>query len=290
MRKAFILVVLVLIAWNSSFCQVSRDSIKTKIETVDGNEYIGTILEQTPQKIRLKTEIIGEVVIPVEKIKRISKISITKSRDGIYWTDNPQATRYFFTPNGYNLKKGEGYYQNVWVFFNQAVYGLSDHFSMGIGTVPLFIFGGVPTPVWVTAKFSVPVAEKRINIGAGVLAGTIIGEENTGFGILYGVTTFGTRDKNLSVDLGWGFADGEIDGTPTISISGMIRTGPRGYLISENYYLGTPDEFMMLLSLGGRRIIKNVGIDFGAFVPVGDDVDTFTAIPWLGLSVRFGKK
>jgi hypothetical protein len=292
MKKTFVLFILALVSWVSlpAFGQTARDSVKTKIETVDGNEYIGVILEKTPQKIRLKTEILGEVVIPVEKIKRISSITITRDKNGVYWTDNPQSTRYFFAPNAYNLKKGEGYYQNVWVLFNQAVYGLSDHFSAGVGTVPIILFGGNATPAWATVKFSVPVVENRINIGAGALAGTVIGEENISYGILYGVATFGTRDKNLSIDLGWGFADGKIAHTPTISISGMIRTGPRGYLISENHYIGTPDEFVAMLSLGGRRIIKNVGLDFGAFVPVGEGIDTFVAIPWLGLTVRFGKK
>ena len=288
---AYLLFLSLLIGFSkSTVAQDSRDSIKTRIETLDGNEYIGVILEQTTDKVRIKTEKLGEIVIPVAEIKGISQITLKKGKDGSYWLDNPQATRYFWAPNGYNLKKGEGYYQNVWVFFNQAVYGFTDHFSAGAGVVPLFIFAGVATPAWVTAKYSVPVIENKFNLGAGALMGTIIGEDNTNFGIVYGVGTFGSRDKNLSVGLGWGFADGELAKNPTVNISGIIRTGAKGYFLTENYFIGTPDNFVVLLSAGGRRIIKNIGLDFGAFVPIGKDVDTFAAIPWLGLTIPFGKK
>jgi len=44
------------------------------------------------------------------------------------------------------------------------------------------------------------------------------------------------------------------------------------------------------MSLGGRRIIKQTGLDFGIFVPVSTDLDVFVAIPWLGLTIPFGQK
>ena len=90
---------------------------------MDGNEFIGIILEQSPDKIRLKTDKLGEISILRSDIKKITRLSATTAKNGTYWLDNPQSTRYFWTPNAYSLKKGEGYYQNVWIFFNQAVFG-----------------------------------------------------------------------------------------------------------------------------------------------------------------------
>lgn len=46
--------------------------------------------------------------------------------------------------------------------------------------------------------------------------------------------------------------------------------------------------FLVLLSMGGRRIIKKAGLDFGLFLPMGKDIGTFIAIPWLGLTIPFG--
>lgn len=267
--------------------QNQQDSTKTRIETVDGNEYIGIILEHTSEKIRLRTDNLGEISISATQIKKITPVNQLIAKDGTYWLDNPQATRYFWAPNGYNLKQGEGYYQNVWILFNQAVYGLTDHFSAGVGVVPLFLFAGTSTPAWITAKFSMPVVENKFNLGIGALAGTVIGEENTGFGILYGISTFGTKDKNLNVGLGWAFAGGEMAKKPTLNISAMIRTGPKGYFITENYFISAADEFVVMMMLGGRRIIKGTGLDFGVVMPFASEMDQFMAIPWLGLTVPF---
>lgn len=270
-----------------SNAQNNQDSIKSRIETTDGNEYIGIIKERSADKIRIKTDKLGEIAILTADIKTITEISPASLKNGTYWPDNPQATRYFWAPNGYSLKQGEGYYQNVWILFNQAVYGITNHFSAGVGVMPLFLFAGASTPAWITAKFSLPVVENKFNLGAGALMGTVIGEENTGFGILYGITTFGSKDKNLNIGLGWGFAGGEMARNPTVNISGMIRTGAKGYFITENYFIGTPDEFVVLTMLGGRRIIKRTGLDFGAVIPFASDMDSFIAIPWLGLTIPF---
>jgi len=292
MKKSILLVVLTFLVCFSYItkAQEVKDSIKVQIETTDGNEYIGIVVNQTKESILLKTDKLGEITIPQTEIRKISPIAIAKSKDGTYWLDNPQSTRYFWAPNGYNLKQGEGYYQNVWVLFNQAVYGFTDHFSAGLGTIPLFLFSSPYTPVWVTAKFSVPIKENKFNIGAGALMGTVVGESNTGFGILYGIATIGSKDKNLNIGLGWGYADGKIAANPTLNISAMIRTGAKGYFITDNYFIGTPDNFVVLAMVGGRRIIKHIGLDYGIMLPFGDGIDTFVAIPWLGITVPFGSK
>lgn len=269
--------------------QNTNAEAKYQIETLDGNEYFGIILTQTNDTIRMKADKLGDISIPKSEIKKISIITATE-KNGVYWLDNPQSTRYLWAPNAYNLKKGEGYYQNVWVLFNQAVLGITDHFSAGIGTVPLFLLSSPYTPVWATLKYSIPVVQNKLNLGAGALIGTVAGEANTGFGIIYGIATLGSKNKNFNVGLGWGYADGEIASNPTVNISCMIRTGAKGYFMSENYFIGTPENFVVLASLGGRRIIKHVGLDFGAFVPLGGDVEEFVAIPWLGVTIPFGKK
>lgn len=288
-RLTFLLVSL-LVYSVTTHAQTQQNPFKNKVETMDGNEYIGIILDQNAESIHLKTETLGEITILRAQIKRITPLSATKSKDGTYWLDNPQATRYFWSPNGYNLKAGEGYYQNVWVLFNQAVVGLTDYFSAGVGVMPLFLFGGAPSPVWVTAKFSLPVVENKVNLGAGALLGTVVGGNNsTSYGVLYGISTFGSKDQNLNIGLGWGFADGEMAKNPTLNISGMVRTGARGYFITENYLIGTPEETVVLSMVGGRRIIKRVGLDFGVVMPFSKDIDSFIAIPWLGLTIPFGE-
>ncbi|QMU31406.1 hypothetical protein HUW48_01490 [Adhaeribacter radiodurans] len=219
----------------------------------------------------------------------MTAVNTKNLKNGAYWFENPQSTRYLFAPNGYGLRAGEGYYQNITVVVNQISVGITDNVSIGLGTVPLFLFGA-STPVWVLPKVSFPVVKDKFNVGAGALVGTVMGEESAGFGIVYGITTLGSRDKNISLGLGYGYAGGDWARTPTLTLSGMLRTGNRGYLLTENYLIGTADGSIGLITFGGRRIIKKVGLDFGLVLPAGSEIDSFIAIPFLGLTVPFGQK
>ena len=275
---------------NFNNMEIDKDSLVYRIETTNGNEFIGKILSQDQEKLILKTEQLGELTIQKKDVRDIEAINVEQVKDGVLWFDNPQASRYFWAPNGYGIKKGEGYYQNVWILVNQWTFAPSNNFSLGIGTIPLFFFGGAPTPIWMTAKFSVPLKQDKINLGAGILSGTVLGEEETGFGIAYGILTFGSRDKNASLGLGYGYAGGEWAKKPMITFSSMIRSGPRSYFLTENYYIGTAEDQLILLSFGGRRIVKKVGIDFGLFIPFTTGQDFFIAIPWLGITAPIGRK
>lgn len=280
------LIFLSLLTPHLSFAQ--QETTLYQIETSDGNEFIGQIVFQDQEIIRLKTDKFGELTIRKIDVIKMSEVSRSRMKDGKYWSENPQSARYFWQPNGYGLKEGEAYYQNIWVLFNQVSAGVTDNFSVGFGLVPLFLFGGAPTPVWVTPKFSIPIEAEKVNLGAGVLMGTVLGEPDTGFGIAYGVTTFGSRDENLSLGLGYGYAGGDWANTPTLSLSAMVRTGERGYFITENYYIGSGGENLILLSFGGRRMLKKAGIDFALVVPAIEGAGFF-AFPLLGLTFPFNK-
>lgn len=260
------------------------------IETTDGNEYIGTVVEQNQIELKLQTVKLGVITIKKIDIASMEIVSALKTKGGEYWLDNPQSTRYFWQPNGYGLKKGEGYYHNAWIFFNQASYGVTDNFSIGAGIMPLFLFGGAPTPIWITPKVSLPIQRDRFNLGAGILAGTIVASSEygggTSFGIAYGVATFGSRDRNLTAGLGYGYADGSWASNPVVTLGFMNRLGKKGYILSENYIF---PGGVSLISIGGRRLVKKVSLDFGLFAPVGADLDVFLAYPWLGVGIPFRK-
>lgn len=286
---ALFCLVLLLSLFTTETLGQQRDSTAIfRIETRDGNEYLGKIVEQTNDQLILSTEKLGTITIRMIEVVKIDEVAISQVKDHVYWFENPQSTRYLWSPNAYGLKRGEGYYQNIWVLFNQFSVGITDNISLGGGMIPLFLFGGLSTPAWFTPKVSIPIRENKLNMGVGGLLGGVIGEPDTGFGILYGMMTFGSRDRNLTVGLGYGYAGGTLANHPAISISGLIRTGARGYFITENYYLASADGSILLLSFGGRRIIKKTGLDFGLFIP--SDAGSFLAIPWLGFTVPFGKK
>ena len=266
---------------------IQQDSTAYRIITNDGNEFIGYIIEQNETGIILETTNFGTLTISRSNIKRIEVIEASMIRNGAYWNDHMQSTRHFWSPNGYGLRKGEAYYQNVWIFFNQFSFGLTDNLLLGGGIIPLFLFAGTPTPVWITPKVSFPIVQDKINVGAGGLFATILGEQDTNFGILYGTATFGPRNKNATFGVGYGYANGNWASRPTFSFSYISRVGRKGYFISENYLLGAGSGFVFLGMIGGRSILgsSEVGLDYGLVIPIANDMGTFLAIPWLGVTV-----
>jgi hypothetical protein len=267
------------------------DTIKTsRIETKDGNIFIGTLVEEDSLSLVLKTESLGEIKIPKNNIKSRTELKEVKKVGSEFWLPNPQSSRYFWAPNGYGLKENESYYQNIWILYNQFSFGLTNNFSLGAGVLPLFLFAGESTPIWIVPKLSIPVVENKFNIGTGAFLGTILGEDTGLFGLLYGTTTFGSRDKNVSFGLAYGFAGGEWLKVPVINISGMARTGPKGFLITENYVISSEGETLVLISGGGRSLIRNIGLDYSLWIPIGGGIGTFVAIPFLGITVPIGNR
>ncbi len=283
---------LVFITMNpESFGQNLPDTTTTmRIETNDGNIFTGYLISEDSLALVLSTQIYGEVKIPASYIKSRRRLTQVKKVGDEIWLPNPQSSRYFWAPNGYGLDAGTSYYQNIWILYNQFSFGVTDNFSIGAGMLPLFLFAGTSTPFWIVPKLSIPVVKEKFNIGTGAFLGTIIGEDAGIFGLLYGTTTFGTRDKNISFGLAYGFAQDDWLDIPVINISGMVRTGPRGYFITENYAITAEGELVLMISAGGRSIIRNIGLDYSLWVPIGSEIETFVALPFLGITIPIGKK
>ena len=269
-----------------------QDSLKTVlVVTVDNNEFVGQLIEETSEYVKIKTQSYGILTIQKVRIKTMKDVVNADIRSGVLWKQYMQSTRYFWQPNGYGLKKGEAYYQNVWVFFNQVSVGVTDNFLLGGGIIPVFFFNGAPTPVWITPKVSIPIVQDKVNLGVGGLFATVIGAEGANLGILYSSATFGPRDRNFTFGVGYGYAGGDWANRPTFSANFLSRVGARGYFIMENYIIEVDRRYAVLSIIGGRSIFGNgVGLDYGLVIPFFPDMDFFVAVPWLGITIPIGKK
>ena len=291
LRSRFIIIIILFsLVLFSGYGQEKIDSTKTyRIETSDGNIFTGNIVYSDSSKILLRTKEYGSISLLKTKIAAQNELKNITEVEGKLWLPNPQSARYFWAPNGYGLEKGSAYYQNIWIFYNQISVAGSDNFSMGAGILPLFLFGGAPTPVFIVPKFSFPVGKDKVNIGTGAFLGAVLGEDAVGFGLLYETTTFGSRDRNTSLGVAWGFSSGGFMNRPIINLSSMLRAGPKSYFITENYYIPIEDGNLVLISLGGRSIIRNISLDYSLWIPFTGELDTFIAVPFLGIAVPLGK-
>jgi len=280
--KTTIFLVICLFNLTATYSQTEGETEELwRIETVDGNVYVGKVQKSDGDVVVLETTNIGVINIP-----RADIVLMTKGDSDITYRNRKleassySHSRYFFTPNGYTMKKGEGYYHNFMVFINQATYGVTDNISIGGGLVPLFLFAG-PTPVWVTPKVSFPVIENKFNMGAGAFLGGVIGEDAGLFGIAYGVATYGTRENNVNLGVGFGFFDGDWADTPVFGLSGMFEVSRRTTLMFESFLI--TDVFLM--AAGGRTNLGKISLDYGLVkIPEDGGIPFF---PILGFVIPF---
>ncbi len=282
------MVVMLVLSWcrQANGQAPSADTLRwVNVETKDGNKYMGKLISRDTATLVVITQSVGAVRVKQSEVVRLDYLEPEKLRSDGYWGENCQATRNFWAPTAYGLRAGESYYQNVWVLFNQFSYGITGNFSMGIGFVPTFLFGTSNIPMWATPKVSIPITANKLNVGVGAMIGTTrLSEKGNGFGIVYGVTTIGSRDNNVSIGFGYGYTGSEMAKKPMLSFSALQRISAKGYFITENYLLPQGDRYQVLISLGGRKLVNRTGIDFGLVIPFQETGGQLIALPWLGIT------
>jgi len=267
------------------------DSTFLKIKTVDGSEIYGFFHGTDQEYIIIKTDNFGEIHVAMKNIREIEEIKPDRMREGGYWFENPNATRYLFSPSAIPLRRGEGYYQNSYLMINMFNVGATDHFSMGGGFELISTFTGHPT-VFITPKISGKVGENTY-LGIGTIAGftTLTGEGSndiSGFGITYGVATYGNRDNNLTTGIGFGFADGSFQQKPFITISGMKRISRKVGFVSENWLIPVVGyEYVITYAL--RFMSEKITVDFGFINNQDIARGIFIGIPYIDFVVKFEK-
>ena len=248
----------------------------------NGGMFEGEVLEIDESTFLINTLDLGKMRITKTDISSITYISadevgqmtLSNNRKGDI---NPQPTRYFFAPSGLQLKKGEGYYQNAWLIYNQVSYGVSDHFTVGMSMTP-FGTGG-------TVKFGGKLSDK-VNVSAGGIA-LVPFTDDSPVGIGFANITFGDERKNLSISTGLGFSDDSdniTDNVTLLNVSGMLQVSSNLWIITENYHIIQED--LTIISMGIRRASRSRDIlwDYALIAIPSEEI---FGIPWLSCTIPF---
>jgi hypothetical protein len=284
----------------TNFKEFEFDSTSTYvIELLDGTEITGTYIGKTDELLFISTASIPRIEIPFAQIKSIKVAADSSMRGSKYWFPNPNATRYFFAPSGFNLKKGEGYYQNSYLILNSVNYGLTDQISIGgsielISTFSSLAEGSFNPIVLITPKIAYPLS-KELNVGAGLLFVSLPEIDNdprTNVGIAYGLGTYGNVEHNATLGFGWGFVDGSWAKRPVITINGMTRIRPNMSLVTENWILPFGEDleegrYYEVFSYGVRFFGKKLSVDL-AFINNRDIAEVLLiGVPYVDFVVKF---
>jgi hypothetical protein len=263
----------------------SRSNIVEFVEILldDGSKLVGTVLSETESDLLFRTASGVELQIDPTTIKRRRMVE-GRMYQGSFEPFDPTLSRTLFAPTARSVPAGTGYVVLHEVFFLSGAWGpgAGVTFSGGLSLIP----GAGEQLVWFAPKFTF-VERERVSVAGGLLAGTLIGSSDAG-GVLYGVSSFGSRARTGTVGVGFLFGGGEVDDTPIILFSGDWALGDRTSLISENYALPTEGSGSVI-SLGlrfrGSRLTMDLaGITHTTLVKDGQGM---AIIPWVGITRNF---
>lgn len=234
-----------------------------RLETRDGS-FSGVLSSMSLTAVELITPSGTTVKVPRSSIVRVqpadgsspaaSRIGVNRSSEQY---DIGNGDRLFVGPTARGLRKKEGVFHDAYVFFPGVQYGITNNFSVG-GYLSLIPFVPLEDQVLIlTPKLSLPISQ-NVHVGGGVFYLRAPFSNNSYYaGISYGNLTLGGADKNLTLGVGYAFAntddyDNESLSTVVIQLAGQTRVSRRISLISENYL--TADERPVLLGLQGVKI------------------------------------
>ncbi len=257
----------------AAFAQDSTSDADRYVRIVlnDGSIKEGRFLDMTEDVVVLDMPMLGATRFPKHLIQYMQDLEDYRgpSSERRAYSENPQASRYFFAPSGIQLKANEGYFQSN-IGLNSVNYGLND--GLTVGAVLSFLGGGG------AFKVGTQVGEKT-HISAGGIGFTdYYGLLDEPLGLAFINVTRGTERKNITLNLGLANRDDDrlfyrgyeqqADGyyRPTerangtsrpfiVNVSGMTPIGDARWLLTENYF-----------------IVNRVEVGEYGNVPQGDDM------------------
>jgi len=147
-------------------------------------------------------------------------------------------SRYLCASSAFALGKRAGYYNTFTGLFHDVQFGISDWFSLRLGT------SIAASPVWLTAKFTIPVNDNSaFAFGDFVMSTpyTIFDADRFFSNLAFGLYT--RRFSGNSISFGAGYWINNDSGISTktnslaFSLSGQFRISDYNYIITENFGL-----------------------------------------------------
>ena len=234
----------------------------------DGTVKLGEMISDDADFIRLETDNLGELNIPkylvsnMMELTRSEFVRLSISNAGRKGRINPQSSRYFFAPSGIQLEQGEGYFQSN-IALNSVSIGVTENVT--VGGLLSFVGAGA------SLKIGKEVAEGVHASFGGIGFKDYIGELERPVGLVFANVTWGTEDRNLTINIGtgtkfetqitpqaWAITDSIVyDWNPDyvnyeytiteydqgwvrpllLNVSGMVQISDFKWLISENYFI-----------------------------------------------------
>jgi len=245
---------------NSSNPTSTQDSTqKDYVVELNNNTIItGKKVSDDGREVGIITVDKGLILIPKYQIKSITVAVNMPTVGGRKVFPNPHPSRYFYSPSGLPIKKGEGYFQSIYYLAFQGQYAITDNWSIG-ATSTLWA-----SPLLLNVKYTNTLlkstdGKRNLYLATGVQAGSMTYiNPGTWLGVGYVGLTYGNAESNITINGGaLGLSYMDFDGSydpvtqrfvttefrttekrPAISVSWNQRVSSTACFMGEVWYVG----------------------------------------------------
>ncbi|HMC97459.1 MAG TPA: hypothetical protein VKG92_07400 [Flavobacteriales bacterium] len=200
-----------------------------------------------------------------------------------------------------SLDRGEGYYKNMMVTFNQVAIGITRNLSVGAGVdLASVVTTRTRGPVWfgrmqlsgdLSDLVHIGVSSFYLNYPLPTAAELPDDQKTSGFGAALGMFTFGDADRQITVAGGWGHDGKRATRGPVLNFAAAYRVFPNVSVITEHWILSDPDKTFPLHTLGIRVIGEYLSMDAGvAYDPEITSKITPIGLPFIAAILNFGQR
>ncbi len=239
----------------------AQDQKRVAVVLTNGNEYIGTIQSDDGREVKMNTERMGLMIIQKMDIRSMKTVENEKQIvQGEFRNEGPFTTRYTFTTNALEIKKGENYAM-LNLYGPEVHVAVTNRLSVGLMTT------WIGSPLVLAAKFTIPTKNPNVNFSIGNLAATSgYIQSFRGFGNLaFANVTLGNRLNNITVAGGYFMYRG--GGKENYDHAFVVEDSSSQYL-SVSPFMGLPKPVRgPMFSIGGiARIGAKASFVFDSMV------------------------
>ena len=296
MGKHFMVFLLVFGLTGYTFGQdTQKKEYEVAVTLRNGQEFIGILKEETDARIVLIVRDIGEMTIDKSRIRSMKSITSRESEvdDKGYTVDYHNSTRYLISPSGYGLKRGQSYYENIYIFFNSFAFGISDRFTLAVGgEVASLLFAGETPVLYASPRFNFPFGDDKGAFSAGAIFFTIPESSLEAVGLAQAALTIGNRNNNINFGFGVGFTtDNDNSSVLMFNLSAVQRLSRKLSFVTDNFVFtdgGFDDDGdnIFVLSAALRIHFSNPGsaLNIGFWRPL-EHLDDLVALPMISATI-----
>ncbi len=264
-----------------------------RVVTKDGNVFTGKLIESDTEKMTIETESLGTITLEKATIESVNRKGESSQGSLSYLDDDIyNSTRYLINSSGFTLKKGQKYYENIAVFFSTFAFGLSDRFTISVGSeIATLLFDQRFPILYIAPKFGA-VQSENFNISLGATYFNSPSGSFNGLGAITTAFTFGNRNSNFTIGPGLGYTIDNGFGNDLvipINLAFMKRFTNRFSLVSDSYAIFYDSDTSGIISLAARFHFKS-GAAFNAGLwKILEDTDDIFALPFVSALIPIGK-